>query len=293
MSLSLTATQQTEFEALVKLEYQSGGYHLKGTVRERNDVVGSQVQFRRLGTIVANPVGFQQLLDPKDPGFVPVTAYLTKYSAPAFCDKIQDLTVNFDPKMELAKAISQGLGRRSDQITINALGNIVNTNPGNVIAVNAVPAGQPVANCNFTYYKYRQIVAFFDSNAVPIADRFVAMSANNLAALLADDHFINRFYINTEAVADGTLNYKEILGFNVRVLPEMVEGGLPKAGNIRTIFAWHKDSTGIAIGQGASVEITYQGMYMSYLVNGYMYLGGVIIDPKGVLAILCDESVNP
>ncbi len=94
MSLSLSSVAQVEFDELVKIQYRSKGFKLRDTIRMRNDVIGSTVQFRQVGQVIANPVGFQNMINIQDPGFTPAIATLQKYAAGTGVDTIQDLTVN-------------------------------------------------------------------------------------------------------------------------------------------------------------------------------------------------------
>ena len=126
-----------------------------------------------------------------------------------------------------------------------------------------------------------------------LSERYCAMSGNNLRALLADDHIVSRFYTSNDAVVDGQLNYKELLGMNIRIIPDMSEGGLPLSGSIRNCFAWHKMSTGFAVGQDMRVEIHYLPQQTTWFVNGLFFAGSTVIDNRGVFEIQCDESVNP
>jgi hypothetical protein len=285
MALSLTNVQQIEFDELVKIEYHSRGFILRDTMRLRTDVIGNQVQFRKVGQIIAQPTGYQANLNLQDPNFTAFVATLQKYTAPTGVDEIQDLTVNFDTKRELAMIVAMSIGRRSDQIMINSfVGNASTT-----IAVNFGGGG----NTNLTYQKLRQVVGQFESNAVPVAERFMACSGNNLAALLADDHITSRFFTSNDAVVDGQLNYKELLGMNFRIIPTMAEGGLPIAANIRSCFAWHKMSSGMGIGQDMRVEVHYIPLQTTWSVVGIFFAGAVVVDNLGLFQINCDETVNP
>lgn len=280
MSLSLTNVQQVEFDELVKIIYRAQGFLLRDSVRLRTDVIGNTVQFRSVDQVIALPAAYQSMVNIQDPNYQPHVATLQKYMAPTAVDVIQDLTVNFDSKRENAMVVAMAIGRRSDQIVIDAL----NANPSQTIAA---------GGSNMTYAKLREIVQFFDENAVPVGERFVAMSGNNLRALLSEDQIISRFYTSNDLVVDGQANYKELLGMNIRIIPNMTEGGLPLSGNIRSCFAWHKMSTGMGIGQDMRVEINYLPQYTSWLINGMFFAGATVIDNRGVFQIDCDESVNP
>lgn len=276
MSTSLTAVQQVEFDALVKAEYQSLGFLLRDTIRVRRDVIGSSVSFRKVNQIQAVPTGYLQTVVIQDPGYSQTSAILQKYTAPTAVDTVQELTVNFDAKMENAMLVANALGRRSDQIIIDSLG----VNPGQTV----VDGGT-----NFSYSKYTQIIEFFDNNAVPLPERFVAMSANNFRSLLTADQFVSTFYTQNRVLDKGFV--REYLGINLIIIPFMEEGGLPLNGTIRSTYAWHKQSTGMGIGHDFRTEINYLPRETSWLVNGIFSAGATTIDNLGIIQINADESV--
>jgi hypothetical protein len=276
MSTSLTAVQQIEFDALVKAEYQSLGFLLRDTIRVRRDVIGATVSFRKVNQIQAVATGYLQTVVIQDPGYTQETAILQKYTAPTAVDTVQELTVNFDAKMENAMLVANALGRRSDQIIINSLG----VNPGQTIADGGT---------NMTYTKYTDIIQFFDNNAVPLPERFVAMSAANFRSLLAADQFVSTFYTQNRVLDKGFV--REYLGINLIIIPEMTEGGLPlSGGNIRSTYAWHKQSTGMGIGHDFRTEINYLPRETSWLVNGIFSAGAITIDNLGIIQVNCNEN---
>lgn len=281
MSISLTNAQQIEYDALVHAQFQSKGFKLKNCIRVKSGVVGYRESFRKKGYVVANQTGFQATIPIQDGNFTQVPCDLVKYTAATGTDIIQDLTVNFDSRQELVELGAMGIGRRSDQIIIDA---VETSSATNVIAAAAT---------NMSYSKLRQLVEIFEDNAAPIEDRYVAMSGNNLRALLADDKIISRFYTSNDAVVKGNLQYAEIVGCNFIVLPKMVEGGLVKVGNERHALAWQKTAVGYAIGQDLRTEINYLAREMTWFINSAFYAGAVGIDTLGIVRIVCDESVNP
>jgi len=276
MSTSLSQVQQIEFDALVKAEYHSRGFLLRDSIRMRRDVIGYAVEFRKVGQVIAVETGYMQAVTIQDPDYQKETAILKKYTAPTAVDSVQELTVNFDTKMENAMLVADALGRRSDQITIDAL----TLDPGDTI----VDGGT-----NFTYPKYTRMMEFFENNAVPLGERFVAMSASNFRSLLAADQFTSTFYTQNKVLDRAFV--KEYLGFNLIIIPQMTEGGLQKTGNIRKALAWHKQSTGMGVGHNFRTEINYLPLQTSWLINGIFSAGAVVIDNRGVLEIDCDESV--
>ena len=276
MSMSLTAVQQTDFDELVKAEYHSKGFLLRDSVRLKNDVIGAYEQFRKVDQVISVPTAYLAAVTIQDPDYTKVTCLIQKYTTPTAVDTVQELTVNFDAKMENAMLVGQGMGRRSDQIIIDALAG----GPGTTI---------PDGGTNFNYEKFTQVYEYFENNAVPKGERWIALSASNVRSLMQDDQFVSTFYTENRILDRGwVLDY---LGINLVTIPQMTEGGLPKTGDILTAFAWHKMSTGMAIGHDFRTEINYLPDRTSWLVNGIFSAGAVVIDPRGVIAIDCDESV--
>ncbi len=276
MSTSLSNVQQIEFDALVKAEYRSRGFLLRDTIRMKNDVIGATVEFRKVNQVIAVPTGYLQAVTIQDPNYQKELATLIKYTAPTAVDEVQELTVNFDAKMENAMLVAQAMGRRSDQIVIDALA----ADPGDTIVDGST---------NFTYAKFADTLEFFDNHAVPLAERFVAMSASNFRSLLNADQFVSTFYTKNDVIDRAQI--RQYLGFNVIIIPQMTEGGLPQTGNIQTALAWHKMSTGMGIGKNFRTEINYIAQNTAWLINGVFSAGATVIDNRGVLAINCDVSV--
>jgi len=276
MSQSLTAVQQTEFDELVKAEYRSRGFLLRDSVRLKNNVIGAYTEFRKVDQVISVPTAYLAAVTIQDPGYTKETCTLQKYTTPTAVDTVQELTVNFDTKMENAMLVGQAMGRRSDQIIIDA----VAADPGTTIANGGT---------NFNYEKFTEVYEYFENNAVPKGERFIALSASNIRSLMQDDQFVSTFYTENRILDKGwVLDY---LGINLVTVPQMTEGGLPKTGNIRTALAWHKMSTGMAIGHDFRTEINYVPLQTSWLINGIFSAGAVVIDNRGVIAIDCDESV--
>lgn len=276
MSMSLTAVQQTDFDEFVKAEYRSKGFLLRDSVRLKNDVIGAYAEFRKVDQVISVPTAYLAAVTIQDPDYTKVNCLIQKYTTPTAVDTVQELTVNFDAKMENAMLIGQGMGRRSDQIIIDA----IDANPGTTI----VDGGT-----NFNYEKFTQVYEHFEDNAVPKGERWIALSASNVRSLMQDDQFVSTFYTENRILDRGwVLDY---LGIHLVTIPQMTEGGLPKTGNIRTALAWHKMSTGMAIGHDFRTEINYLPDRTSWLVNGIFSAGAVVIDNRGVIAIECDESV--
>lgn len=273
-NLSLVA--QTLFDAEVKAAYASNGFLLRDGFRMKRDIVGKTVQFRKVGQIISVPTGFMQAVTIQDPGYNAVETILQKYTTPTGVDEVEELEVNFDVRMENAMLVSEAMGRRSDQICIDALA----ADPGSTL----VDGGT-----NFNYTKFTQVMEFFEDNAVPLSDRYIALSASNVRSLMADDQFVSSYYTDKRVIDKGIA--REYLGFNLVTIPTMVEGGLPKAGTIRNSFAWHKKAVGMGVGKNFQTRMDYIPEKNTYLINGLFSATAKVIDNAGVIQINCDESV--
>lgn len=279
MSLSLSNVDQTIFDAEVKKAYQSKGFILRDYVRLRDNVEGNFVSFRKVGYVTAEQYGFQSQVIYQDPNYNKVDVTLNPYRAPTLIDDVERFLYNFDERQEDAQLIAMSLGRRSDQLIIDALA--------------ASGTANTIANggTGMTFAKVRQVVEYFDSLAVPPEMRCIAISAAAQSDLLAEDQFTSSFYINLDAIKNGGLNGNFAMGMNWKVIPNMVEGGLPKTGNIRTCFAWHKLAMGMGVGRNFSTQIERVPQYDSWQVLGKIFANAVAVDNVGIVSIAIDESV--
>jgi hypothetical protein len=280
MSTSLSNVDQTIFDEMVKKAYQSKGFLLRDKVRTRTNVEGTVVSFRKVGSITAEQYAFQSAVVWQDPSFSKVNVTLNPYRAPTLIDDLQQFLFNFDVRKEEAELVAMALGRRSDQLIIDALEASGTTNT--------------IANggTGFTYDKVREIIKFFNDLAIPPEDRYVAISATGQEQLMASLQFTNSQFTNLNLVENGTLNGKFAMGMNWTVVPTMTEGGLPLSGNIRSCYAWHKLAMGMATGREFSTIIERVPHLDSWQVLGKMFANAVAVDAVGIVECDIDESVN-
>lgn len=273
MSLSLSNVEQTIFDAEVKKAYQSQGFMLRDYVRRRENVEGNIVSFRKVGYVTAEQYAFQSQVVYQDPNFNKVNVTLNPYRAPTLIDDVERFLYNFDERQEDAMLIAMALGRRSDQLIIDALDASGTTN--------TIAAG----GTGLSFAKIRQVVTYFDSLAVPPSMRCIAISAEGQEDLMAEDQFTNSLYLNLDVIKNGGLNGNFAMGMMWKVIPNMVEGGLPLTGGTRTAFAWHKLSMGMGIGRNFSTQIERVPQYDSWQVLGKMFANAVAVDNVGIVSI--------
>lgn len=279
MSVNLPIAFVKQFEAEVKQAYQ-GMAKLMGTVRTRTGVVGSQVQFPKIGKGLAQQHIPQADVTPMNVSHSNKTATLSDWDAPEYTSIFDQQKVNFDERRELVKVIAGAIGRRSDQLVLDAA----------ALSATLSVAKTVGANQALNIEKLRRAKRLMDDKGVPSSDRTLAISSIGLEQLLGSTQATSADYNSVKALVNGDL--KTFLGFNFITIESRDEGGLPLSTNDRTCYAWHKDAIGLAVGISMRTEINYIPEKVSWLVNGVFSAGAVNIDDDGIVKITIDESVT-
>ena len=279
MSTSISTSFVTIFDAEVKQAYQNDRA-LAGTVRERSGVQGNTYKFNKLGSGVANLHIPQSDVTPMNLTHTQATATMSDYNAAEYSDIFTNGKVLFDERAELVKAVSMAVGRRMDQLVIDAL-----DGAGTSLTV-ANSIGGSTTNLNVD--KVLETKKLMDQKGVPAEDRYFLCHANNMAAFL-DDSDVKTIDVNTtKALAQGTVD--TFLGFKFIMVGDRTEGGLAVDGSSdRTCLAWHKNACGLAINMDKKTEINYIAEKSSFLVNSMFSAGSVGIDTAGIVEITCRE----
>jgi hypothetical protein len=202
------------------------------------------------------------------------------YNAAEYSDIFTSGKVLFDERAELVKAVSMAVGRRMDQLVIDAI-----DGAGTSLTV-ANSVGGSTTNLNVD--KVLETKKLMDQKGVPPEDRFFLCHANNMAAFL-DDADVKTIDTNTvKALAQGSID--SFLGFKFIMVGDRTEGGLAVDGSSdRTCLAWHKNACGLAINMDKKTEINYIAEKSSFLVNSMFSAGSVGIDGEGIVEITCRE----
>lgn len=275
MSKNLSAVARTEFDTEVKQAYQMGS-KLGNTVTVRSNVVGDTYKFRGMGKGMANQKASQADVTPMDVTHSTPTAILANWNAPEYTDIFDNAEVNFDEQVELAQAIAMAIGRRKDQIIIDAAE--AASSPGTVAAGGA---DQTVAKAN-------EAAMNLNAAGVGSGDRTYLVSAEGLEAMLNQEKATSADYMQVKALVNGDLN--SAFSFNWIVIEDRDEGGLTLSGNDRTSLAYHKSAIGYAEGIGPRTEVNYVAEKTSWLANGILKAGAISRDDSGIVHITNDES---
>jgi hypothetical protein len=283
MAQSITNAFVTLFDAEVKQAYQSESV-LRQAVRLRSGVQGQTYKFNKLGKGSATARIPQTDVTPLNVTYSQVTATMSDYNAAEYSDIFHQAKVNFDERSELVQVVSKAIGRRIDQLVIDALNG---ASGASTVAKNVVTSGS-AANSNLNVGKLIAAKKALDTKNVPFDDRCIAVHANNLAGLLGDERAVSGDFASIKALVSGEIN--TFMGMKFIVLGDRDEGGLPLTSNDRSIFAFHRSAIGMAENMAQKTEINYVPEKTSFLVNSMFSAGAVSIDDEGVVKITCDES---
>lgn len=291
MSQYLNQIAVTQFDAMTKHDYQSMGV-LRGAFRQRTNVTGEKATFNRMGkgqatqrTAASSDVIAMNVDHNK------VETTLTDWEAPEYTDIFKQKEVLPDEVSELSETIKGAIGRRRDQLCIDAM---------NALTFSATPSategylvGTAVggAASNMNIDKLLAIKAWMDRKAVPKEGRCIAIHPEGMSGLLAETQITSADFNSVQALVRGEIN--TFLGFTFYEIPDNPEGGLPHggagtfpvAGDLVDGFAWHKDAVGEAIGIDMQTSVDWVPQKQSYLSIGIFKGSSVVIDNEGVIKV--------
>ena len=265
------------FDAEVKQAFQASRM-LAGVTRERTNVEGNQVKFPKIGKGTATVRVPQTEITPLNVTYSQVTATMSDYIAAEYSDIFSQQKVNFDERRELVQVVGNAIGRRMDQLVIDALN--AASSPSTV----GTDIGGTGSNMNLA--KLLAAKKALDTKNVPSEGRCMLIHANGLSALLDETELTSSDFATVKALS--TAEIDTFLGFKFISLGDRDEGGLPIP-STRTCFAFHRDAVGMGIGMGQRSEINYVPEKTSFLVSSMFSAGAVAIDDEGIVKISATE----
>jgi len=282
MALSISNAFTTIFDQEVKQAYQATR-KLAGLVRERNAQGASTVKFPKLGKGSATVRTPQSDVTPLNVTHSNVSATMTDYIAAEYTDIFQQSHVNFNERQELVQLVGNAIGRRMDQVLIDALDACTPATVANSIGG---------ANTDMNVAKIREAAKKLNANNVPAGDRVLLMHANSLNALLGEDKATSFDFETGRALMSGSIS--SYMGFNIVTLGDMDEGGLTIDGsNDRVAYAFHKNALGLGMSMNQQSRVDYIAEKTSFLVASMFSAGAVAVEDGtagGIVKITCRES---
>ena len=279
MAISLSNAFVTLFDAEVKQAYQ-GVAQLVPAVRQRRGVEGSTVKFPKVGKGIATARVPQSDVTPMNVGFSTVTCTLQDWNAAEYSDIFSQAKVNFDERNELVKVVANAIGRRQDQLIINALAASSTSN--------VVTEDEGGTDTGLNVAKLRAAKRLLDKNNVPMDNRHIIIHANSLSNLLSETAVTSADFNTVRALVSGELN--TFLGFTFHTIGDRDEGGLAIAASERKLWAFHRDAVGYAEGIAPRTEINYIPEKTSWLVNAVFSAGAIAIDAEGIVEVQTSDA---
>lgn len=280
MSISVDQQFITTFTKEVHLAYQGG---FKNSLRQaaiNKTCKGDTCRFQKLGVGAAHERVHQADVQPMNVVHSNVNALMVDYEAPEYSDRMDMEKINFDERQPLVKTISGAIGRRMDQIWIDAA----------VAAATAKNVPKTIGtNTAMDPTKLRRAKKLLDDDEVPEEDRFFVHGTAALEQLLGNTPVTSGDFSQVMALNDGTL--KKWLGFTFLMVGTRPEGGLPISGTDRTAFACHKSALGLGINMEEEIAIDRIPHKVSWLTNGIFSAGGIAIQAEGLVTVVSDEAI--
>ena len=281
MSKTLTQNAINSFDTRVKAAYENGSM-LRDSVDVANNIVGSTHRFNKIGKGMAQKRIPQTDVTPMNIVHGNATATLEDWNAAEYTDIFDQQKVNYKEQDKLATTIANAIGRREDQLILDALDAAATT-----LTVATSVGG---AGTNLNTAKCRKARMLLNKQGVPKGkgERCAVVSSEGMESLLGDSD-ANTFDKNAiKALVDGEIQVW--LGFTFKEMEDRDEGGLPLSGSVRTSYFYHNASAGLAVGINMRTEINYIAVKTSWLANGIFSAGAVAIDALGIVEMSTTES---
>ena len=283
MSTFLTQAQIQSFDDLVKQAYQKGSLlRTAGALRVKTGVIGASHRFTKVSKGQATPRTPQTDVVPMGISYTNATATITNWNAPEYTDVFDQQKVNFDEQTLLSKIIGWAIGRREDQLVIDAM-------DASTFGTTSTNIGGTSTNLNTA--KMRDAARQLDVYGVPGDSRFFAGHANSKFGLLGDTTATSSDFNTIRALVDGQI--MTWLGFKMIWFETRAEGGLPVSSSVRVCFAFHggmMGGVGLAVGIDFRTEVNYVPEKTSWLANGLFAAGACVIDAEAGVEVSCTEA---
>lgn len=265
------------FDAEVKSAYQADKT-LRETVRLKTGVIGSTHRFPKSGAGVATQHNRGNDVVAMNAGRSKVTVTLSDWDAFDYEDIMDINKLNFDDKKIIAENTAKAVGRREDQLIIDALEAEVGT---------TATVGDGTGDMSVALLRSAKQV--LDENNVPESDRCVIHSSKALEDLLSETETTSSDFNTVKALVQGELD--TFLGFKFKMIGNRTEGGLPiPSANERYNFAYHKQSVGLAVGKDMTSMVDWIPEKLAWQIGCVYSAGAIVIDTEGVVTIHTKED---
>lgn len=270
MSKTLSSVAAKLYDSAVKQAYQDS-QKLRGCVYTKTTQKANEIKFRNMGKgLASQAIAPSADVVPMNVDHTLVTCALTNWRAAEYTDIFDNADVNFSEVNELGMVIADALGRRSDQLILDALAGTTSTVVGTSGAVLSVA----------TMLLAKKAL---DKKGVPATDRFFVIESKGLSDLLNTTQVTSTDYNTVKALVAGDVN--SFLGFKIIQLADRAEGGISNDGTNFKAFAFHKRAVGFGINMDIKTGSEWIAHKQSWLSVGNLKAGAALIDNEGIVPV--------
>jgi len=279
MSMSVPQSFAILFTAEVHHLYQQEGSVLRGRVRNRMITGNEKARFHRLAAGVASTKARHADVPLQDLTHDYVEVSLTPYYAAELIDDLDQAQTNVSLRSEYARAISNAMSRKIDDVIIAELANTTTTETGNYSA-------------RLTFDYIRELSRRMTEANLPRQGRKIVIGPEqeeDFLGLLTStgSHPITTSadFVNDKPLVSGQVP-RTFMGFEW-----IISTRLPvPSTNQRRCFAWHDSAIGLAWGRDVTPSFDWLPLKDAWLVKSKMLLGAKIIEDAGVIPLHLSEA---
>lgn len=272
MSTTIDNVFIKQFEADVHLAYQQMGTKLRSTVRSKSGVVGTSTTFQTIGRGTASTKSRHGIVPVMNLNHTPVECILQDYYAGDWVDALDELKTNVDERRVVASAGAYALGRKTDELIIDAMSS----------------ATTSVGSYSNALSKSAILSAIEELNSKDVPDdgrRFAVVGVHQWNQLLSMDEFVSADYVGDALPLVSGGASKKWLG-----ITWLLHNGLPVSGDNRDCFIYHASAVGHACGQEVKTDISWHGERAAHFISNSMSQGAVLIDDIGIVRVKCKDT---
>lgn len=272
MSTSIDNAFVKQFEREVHEAYQRQGAKLRNTIRNVNNVTGASATFQKVGKGTAGTKSKHGKVPVMNLDHTNVEVVLKDHYAGDWVDKLDELKINHDERQVIANAGAYALGRKTDELIINAFDTATD------LVVAAAATGMTLAKVLDAFVKLG------DQDVPDDGERYAVVGYKQWSELLQIEEFANSDFIGSDDLPFKGAQAKQWMGSLW-----MPHSGLTKTGNNRSCFWYHRTAAGHASGSDVQSDVTWHGDRAAHFINHMMSQGVGLIDGKGIVKIICQE----
>lgn len=269
----------TQFNRDLHLNYRQMGSKLRGLVRTDGQVVGSSVNFYKLGTLAAQRKARNGDIPVQNPDHSKVTATMVDRYIHILVDQLDLTKLEVDLRKGYVEAGSSAFGIETDQDIIDALAGGATVTLGDY--------GSSYDD-NWTRNFALEAVKKLDERFVPDdGKRFGLLTAAGWSHLMAVDQFVRADYIGPD------LPFRQ-MGIEARTwlgVHWIKHQYLPGAGTATCKnYVFHASAVGHGINADVQTQWQWKNEKWAWSMAGAMSMGATVIDANGIVECRVDDT---